>query len=177
MEVIYTVLSLQGTTRAIIPHSRGGGDIYIEAESASAVVRGVEPQETEEEEEETTQPSLQVTPPKKGDRRCGAVEGKSIRAQKSPFDVTIQLQANMMLLCGRTLAKKMKKRPEDAESITCLTCYGVQVGLSYPVRLLKLSMDFTNNRIKYTELFYARTSLCHGAHIDLSLNYIFNALK
>ena len=72
-------------------------------------MRGIE--ETEPPQE--TEPSLPVTPPNQGEERCGAVEGKAIRAQQLPHSLTLHLQANMMQLCGKTL-ERIAVKPGDA---------------------------------------------------------------
>ena len=100
-----------------------------------------------------------------------------MRAQQSPHDVTLQLQADMVLLCAHKLEQVVTSIPQDADSLQVLTCYGVQVGLSYPLKLLKLTMDFQHHILEFHELFNGPVGVFQGAYIDSALNYVFDALK
>ena len=181
----------------------GGGDVHIfKADSATSAVVEVEPMEQpmestsestsiegelesgpsestsiEGELEAGPSESINVTPPKQGERRCSALETKGIRSLQSPSDVTLQLQADMILLCAALLTDMVASQPEHAESIWSLTCYGVQVGFSYPIKLLKLTIDFENRKVHFKELFNKPVCAFQGAYIDIALNYVFEALK
>ena len=96
----------------------GGGDIYISTTepgtSVSAVVLGGIPDQVQQQNEpertndpETEPPPNVMTPPKSGEQRCGAVEGKGMRAQQSPHDVTLQLQAGIWCCSAHTNWNKL----------------------------------------------------------------------
>ena len=75
---------------------------------------------------------------------CGAtlpepeetVQSKMTPAQ-SDEEVNRQLQANMILLSSCLLRRKIEENPGDADSINLLTCYGLQLGSTYPVKIIK----------------------------------------
>ena len=163
----------------------GGGDVHIfrtDPANAAAVLEVV-PMELVSESGETTpisgsrETTLNVTPPKAGERRCGAVEGKGSCSLQSPSSVTMQLQADMVLLCATLLERVITSKPKDAESIGSLACYGIQLGLPIPLKLLKLTIDFDNQEMEFKELFSLPKCAHYGAYIDISLNYVFEALK
>ena len=67
---------------------------------------------------------------------CSILESKMTPAQ-SDEEVTRQLQANMILLSSCLLRRKIEENPGDADSINLLTCYGLQLGSTYPVKIIK----------------------------------------
>ena len=120
---------------------------------------------------------LNITPPKKGEQWCAALENKGTQCTRPPTHVTLQLQANMVLLCAKMLYESVSSEPENAEEISSLTCFGAQFGLTYPMKLLKLKMDFDERNMSFKELFVAPVGPASGAYMDLLLCYIFQALK
>ena len=84
----------------------GGGDIQIfnKVASSAAVVRlsGEEDDDSESPEQTVRSPTdiprdtLNVTPPSRGESRCGSVEN-NVSAQQTEEDVRLQLQANMLV--------------------------------------------------------------------------------
>ena len=97
----------------------------------------------------------QAIPPKDREYRCVSVENKAIQCE---WEVTLQLQANMLVLCSGLLRQKLKECPSDAEKIIILCCYGLQLGLPYPLKVLKLTVDFESGEVKYEELLNASES-------------------
>ena len=65
---------------------------------------------------------------------------------------------------------------DAAPEVTCVTVYGVQIGTSYPVKLLKVTMDFDTETVHFQELFASPMCPSGGAYVDMSLQYIFQAL-
>jgi len=59
-----------------------------------------------------------------GELRCAAVESKVTSQQKSE-SLTLQLQANMILLSANILTMTCKHNPTVCETIRQLTCYGL----------------------------------------------------
>ena len=68
----------------------------------------------------TPQATPLTTPLKVGELRCGAAENKMTAGQSDKV-VTLQLQANMMLLASCLLRKRIEENPDDAESVLLLT--------------------------------------------------------
>ena len=149
----------------------GGGDIYVHFKpAAGACVLGVG--EGLAEVAETSSP-VNSTPPKKGEQRCAAIENKGPLATRPPAHVTLQLQANMVLLCVKLLRECVAADPEQAEDISSIT----QFGLTYPMKLLKLKMDFSERKMSFKEQFVVQVCPASGADMDLLLCHIFQALK
>ena len=115
-------------------HFTGGGDIYVHFKpAAGACVLGVGEGLAEVAGEETSSPVNNSTPPKKGEQRCAAIENKRPLCTTPPTHVTLQLQANMVLLCAKLLNEGVASDAEHAEDISSITCYGAQFGLTYPM--------------------------------------------
>ena len=124
----------------------------------------------------TPQATAPTTPPKVGELRCGAAENK-MTAGQSDKAVTLQVQANMMLLASCLLRKSIEKNPDDAESINLLTCYGLQLGSTYPLKIIKLTIDFHKCKCEYEEQFILYPCSVYPAYIDIALNYIVERLQ
>ena len=168
----------------------GGGDIYLlrktPSTSAAALVHGVphdvEWSDPDPDPTDVTPPavtvaaSADITPPKPGELRCGATENKMLYPSQTETDVRLQLQANMMLISSLVLLRKLEKRPEAAESIRVITCYGLQMGPTYPLKILKLTIDFENSLCKYEEQFKLYPCGVYSAYIDIALAYILQSL-
>ena len=83
----------------------------------------------------------------------------------------------MVLLCTKILQERISSDPDSAEELSSLVCYGCQFGLTYPVKLLKLKVDFEEGAMSFRQLFYSPPSPAAGALMDLLLEYTFQALK
>lgn len=163
----YSVRSSSGHDASHYSLFTGGGDVYISmtkssTSAVSAVVMGGIPDQVQQQCESESTSDPETEPP---------------LAQQSQRDVTLQLQAYMVLLCAHKLEHIVRSTPQDAESLQVLTCYGMQVGLSYPLKLLKLTMDFQDHQLEFQELFNGPVGVFQGAYMDIALNYVFNALK
>ena len=75
----------------------------------------------------------------------------------------------MVLLCATQLERVITSKPKDAESIGSLVCYGIQLGLPIPLKLLKLTNDFNNQEMEFKELFSLPKCALYGAYIDIYL--------
>ena len=139
------------------PFTGGEDDVYISmtesgTSAVSAVVVGGIPDQVQQQSESESTSDQETKPP---------------MAQQSPRDVTLQLQAYMVLLCAHKLEHIVTCTPQDVESLQVLTCYGMQVGLSYPLKLLKLTMDFQDHELEFQELFKGPVGVFQGAYIDI----------
>ena len=111
----------------------GGGAIYISMKEPGTTISAVLLAQQRSDQEPPPNvapagPQPVVTPLKQGELIiCGAVERKGVRAQLTPHKVTLQLHADMLLLCERTLEKLVTATPRDVESLKVLSCYGIQM--------------------------------------------------
>ena len=173
----------------------GGGDVGIfRAGSASVALlqrtASPEPEETQAAPQEAapptetldscpSSPSLSqqqsqqvVTPPREGEYRCTSVENK-VSSTQSERSVTLQLQANMLLLSSKVLVDKLKEKRTD---IKLFTCYGVQLGPLYDLKLLKLTLNFDEHELCYEELFNLPPCAFYPAFIDIALSHVLESL-
>ena len=153
----------------------GGGDLEIFCGTSAAVVEVAETMVEENEAgEEAT--AVTITPPKRGEQQSAVLEHKGDRGQQKPEEVTSQLQADMIVTCVKLLQKIIQASVDAAPEVTCLTVYGVQIGISYPVKLLKVTTDFDTETLCFQELFASPVYPSGGAYVDMSLQDIFQAL-
>ena len=148
----------------------GGGDVQVFKHKSGVVVAA-------EAEAVPVASDPNVTPPREGEYRCISFENKGIQAAQPAQAVTLQLQADMVLLSSNLLARNITSNPNDAESINVISCFGVQMGVSCPLKLLKLSIDFENCTMIFKELFHIPRCALYGAYVDISINYAFQALR
>lgn len=159
----------------------GGGDISILKKDNLESGAVIHSSKTSEEEPESVDvpgdpPACDITPPKTGELRCGATENKFLSHVQSDKEVSMQLQAHMMLISSVMLRNKLTNKPTEADSINIVTCYGMQMGPTYPLRIIKLTMDFETNKAKYEEQFCLFPCSVYPAYIDLGLEYILMRL-
>ena len=181
----YIVSSYTGDTRVHYCPFSGGGDISIFKRGSSSVsVVMTEFTDSDSDALVVTPPHRgmqsdrsegQATPPKDGEYGCVSVENKVTPAQ-CEWEVTLQLQANMLVLCSGLLRQKFKECPSDAEKINNLCCYGLQLGLPYPLKVLKLTVDFESGQVIYEELLNACASFYYPVYIDMCLFHLVNNL-
>lgn len=160
----------------------GGGDVGIfkTGSISMALLQGeASPDETPQnaspsaeavDSASPNQPQV-VTPPRTGEYRCGSVENKVSSTQKEE-SVSLQLQANMLLLCSRLLVDKINEMTD----VETLTCYGVHLGATYKLKLLKLTLDFSKENIVYEEIFTLEPCAFYPAFIDISIFHVFQSL-
>ena len=113
---------------------------------------------------------MEITPPKKGEHRCFAIENKVSHDPKA----SIQLQANMMLLASEIMIEAVTQK--DPERISSITCYGILIGLLHPLKVLKLTVDFDAHRATYTRKFFMKLCLKLAAYADLCTGYVCKCL-
>ena len=70
----------------------------------------------------------------------------------------------MVLACATVLEYKLEVSTADNDSITC---YGLLVGMEYPMTLVKLTLDFIAGNMLFKQLC---PDPFHGAWIDMTLN-------
>lgn len=159
---------------------KGGGDVAIfkTGSSSAGLLQG------EGEGDEVLQgvaglpgspPGSVITPPKQGEYRCGTVENKMSNTQTED-SVNLQLRANMLLLCTKLLVNKILQS-DDTANIKVLTCYGLQLGLTYKLKLLKLNVDFNQAFLQYEELFELDPCAFYPVYIDISIFHVLESLK
>ena len=134
----------------------GGGDLSIlKSRSRSAVVvdlhsndgtdDGTDDGITPDDDTRDISLSTKMSPTKPGEYRCVFIENKiacNLGSDVDQENITLQLQANMLLLSSTLLMNNIKECPDKAEGINILRCYGLQIGLNCPLKILKLSVDF-----------------------------------
>ena len=64
----------------------------------------------------------------------------------------------------------------ELESISKLTCYGMMMGQTYALKLLKLMIDFPKGTTQFEELFHLDPCSLYPAYVDMVIEYIFHAL-
>ena len=87
-------------------------------------------------------------------------------------EATLQLQTNMILLTSALLLLKV----EGGEEITHMTSYGILMGLGYPLKVLKLNMDFEDGTLCFEQQFSISPSPMHAVNIDRAIDYIMEHL-
>ncbi len=156
----------------------GGGDIQVFQTAgstaghptAAVVMTG---QEDEEEPEPVNSPDL--TPPKAHEGRCGSVENK-ITGPQTEREALLQLQADMVLTCATLLEERLSSPSSTPELFDTLVCYGVLLGVPYPLKLLKLTIDFVKEDMVFEERFSLNVCLFSPIYIDLVLHYVFQSV-
>ena len=116
---------------------------------------------------------LQLTPTKEGEYRCGAIENKVTHAQQETA-ACMQLQANMLLLCSKLLVHKVLNDTDSADS-TLLTSYGVLLGPTYALKVLKMTLNFDNGGLLYEELFKLDACLHYPAFVDMCIFFVLGS--
>ena len=82
----------------------------------------------------------------------------------------------MILTCASLLEAKLTKT-QDFPSIDYLVCYGVLLGPTYPLKLLKLTLDFVQQETLFEELFHLPQCPFYPVYIDITLHYLFCSLS
>ena len=96
------------------------------------------------------------SPRAKGEYRCPtSIETKLVTgiSDTQKEAVTKQLQANMVLTATHILRRRLKMCPEDAKAMESVTTYGMQMGITCPVKVLKLTLNFCRETSCFEELF------------------------
>ena len=185
----YTVEYWFGNFSRHCPFS-GGGDLSIfKSRSRSAVVVDLHSNDgtddgtndgiTPDDDTRDISLSTKVSPTKPGEYRCVSIENKIASNLGSDVDqenITLQLQANMLLLSSTLLMNKIKECPNKAEGINILRCYGLQIGLNCPLKILKLSVDFSKKELEYEELLNIPTTALHHLYVDMALQHVVSCL-
>lgn len=170
-------ISLSRNSSHFCPFS-GGGDLHFfcgqSSLSAAVVTTAAESSEDEHEHGSPAAADSQNTPPKAQEIRCGSVENK-VTGQQSEKEVLLQLQANMILTCATLLEEKLPTH--SLPSIDYLVCYGVVLGPTYPLKLLKLTLDFVKQETLFEELFNLPPCPFYPVYIDIILRYLLHSIR
>ena len=154
----------------------GGGDIFIARRapvtrpaSVSQVVvdlTGAGEEEKEEEGKGAGGGGVQT------DLAGGLTVNKTFSDIRSEEVVLYQLQANMLVQCVSNLQRVLQVE-RTAHNIQAVTCYGMHCGGKFPLKILKLTGDFTNKALSFEEHFNLRVdSVYYPPCIDQALKYI-----
>ena len=159
----------------------GGGDAQMFGSvGTTAAVLSTETGESDEEDVPPPCPTndANLTPPKQGENQCGSLENK-VSGQQSEEDATLQLQADMVLTSTTLLLSKMKAVTTQAELqiMNTLSCYGLLMGPSYSLKLLKLSIDFNKQTLVFEELFKLSPCLLYPVYVDIAIDHMFKLLE
>ena len=154
----------------------GGGDIEISKDPTKSISAVLLVGGGQQEEQQTEHCTELHTPPKAGEVGSGVIESEGVSMQ-TENDVTKQLVANMVLRAATTLHRFAESQPiQKVEDLRYLVTYGCQMGPVHSLKLLKLHIDFEEERLVFFELFHLPPCVASGAYIDMVLNYIFEAL-
>jgi hypothetical protein len=158
----------------------GGGDVQVFMQTGvSAVVMAGEgstagPDPTPAD----VSPSINITPPKPNEVRCASIEN-SVSEQQKEEEAQLQLQANMVVTCATLLENRLKclKNAQELRSIDSIVCYGVLIGSKYPLKLLKLTLDFSGQEMVFEERFHLHQCCFYPVYIDIVLNHLLQNLS
>ena len=89
---------------------------------------------------------------------------------QTPREVTLQLQANVVVLCAKQLLTLVTENPNDAEKLSCVSRYGAQFGVTIPIQLLKLEIDFSKQEMKFKELLVLPMCPGSGAYMYMYMS-------
>ena len=119
-----------------------------------------------------------LTPPKQGEEQCASFENK-LSHHKNDLETRLQLQADMVLTCAIQLTRILDvfRTPEDLENIKILTCYGMAMGPTYDLKLLKLCINFDQGTLIFEELLKVKPCSVYPAYVDIIIQHIFAQLK
>ena len=163
----YSVTCLGNDNSHYCPFSGGGDVAILKSGCYSAATILDADADSDNEEPGTPCPQLpNVSPPKQGEYCCAAIENKVAHTLELERNALLQLQANMMLLCARLLLEVTTSPSPDQNTVQVLSCYGILVGGNYPLTILKLTIDFEKDRLKYEELFSLSPCAFYPVFID-----------
>ena len=76
--------------------------------------------------------------------------------------------------CRQIRSSTSTQEPPPLDSVVC---YGVLQGDTYPLKLLKLTIDFLQQNTLFEELFVLEPSPFYPVYIDIILNYLYHSLS
>ena len=169
-------VALAGKDMSCLCPFRGGGDIYLQTDHISACLRL-----SEEEEDEAlggAEEGTQVSPRQKGEIRCTATVENKFSAVQSIDKVRKQLQADMLVASTKQLKKILMNKPTKAKDIKSFTSYGITFGVSiaHPLILLKMTLDFETNKLKYFQLCRYEWSQAFCVYVDGAFEYVMERI-
>ena len=175
----YKIVPFGRNSSHLCPFS-GGGDIEVYSTSTSSLSAAVVTGATEDEDDsgspDTHQCSESPTmPPKLGEERFGSLELK-VSGQQKEKEVEMQLQANMIVTCATLLESKILAG-DDVLSAERLIYYGLMMGPTCSLKLLKLTLDFENEQTLYETLFHLPPCSFYPVYVDIAIDHIFKNVK
>ena len=168
-------VALAGKDMSCLCPFRGGGDIYLQTDHISACLRL-----SDEEDGEAlgAEEGTQVSPRKKGEMRCTAAVENKFSTMQSIDKVRKQLQVGMLVGATKQLKKIVMDKPTKAKDIKSFTSYGITFGVSiaHPLILLKMTLDFETNKLKYFQLCRYEWSQAFCLYVDGAFEYVMNRI-
>ena len=72
---------------------------------------------------------------------------------------------------------KLNANPCEADAINLLSYYGVTLGPTYPLKLVKLTVDFDSEGLLYEELFTLSPCAFYPVYVDMCILHVVESLK
>ena len=84
-----------------------------------------------------------------------------------------------MVLTATTLLQRKIQSSTTSEdlNIHTLVCYGMLMGQTYTMKLLKLSIDFDAQILDFEELFSLHPCVVYPVYVDIVLDHILKSLE
>lgn len=135
----------------------GGGDILLQGSDMSSIL--FLQRESEEDEEES------------GEALCSVIENKV----KPYNDITLQLQANMLLASAESLYNRICKHEvtfNQLDQCTGITSYGVSFGLNIEFLILRSTINFECRDLSYECLVGPKYWLAAIKYVDAAIQFV-----
>ncbi len=163
----------------------GGGDIFInKAALALSNDTGVcLLRELEETDFDSSHPDSPTSGPSQSFRGPSVIECKVGSGSQTVHEIELQLKANMMLvLCHQFYNVLANTIDSDAtvmrlKDITTLAAYGMTLGSSTDLEVLKLQLNFKDNTFQYTRRFRYPHCPAIGHYSNGALSYIIRRIS
>ena len=90
------------------------------------------------------------------------------------------LPADMVLTSTALLKRKietLKTPATELQTLATPSCYGMLIGPTYSLKLLKLSKDFENQTLMFEELFVLSPYVLYPMYVDMTIDHIIKLLE
>ena len=164
----------------------GGGDIFINKDVLSNHTGVCLFRELDDTDFDSSRPDSPTSDPSQSFRRPSIIECKvGSSSSQSPHEIELELKANMMLvLCHQfynVLANTIDSDSDGTsmrlKDITTLTAYGMTLGSSTDLDVLKLQLNFKDNTFLYTRRFRYPQCPAIGHFSNGALSYIIRRIS
>ena len=176
----YKVKSWSGNFNRHCPFSGGGDLLIFKRHSQSAVVLDFnfsDEQTTSDIGRTNAGTDDGITPDDDTrDISLGTKVSPNLGSAVDQENITLQLQANMLLLSSVLLLNEVTEDPDKAGGINILSCYGLQIGLNCPLKILKLRVDFSKKKLEYEVLLNVSPTAVHHVYVDMALQHVVSCL-